>query len=1166
MLARLNYPAWGRSQPGCEMLIFNSPIGRTLVCFLCVFLNATRGQSQTQSSPEFSREQIQFFEMRVRPVLVNRCGKCHGQEEQNGKLRLDSRAAILKGGDSGPAAVVGDPTSSRIIAAVLYANDPKMPPDGKLPESEIAALQEWVAAGLPWPVEAETTPNETVETTKIDPDAPLWSLMPIADPNPPHVAHESWCIDPIDRFVLSGLEQRGLLPNPPADKRTLIRRVTYDLTGLPPTPEEVDAFLLDNSADAYERLVERLLASPRYGVRWGRHWLDVARYADSNGLDENLAYVQAFRYRDYVVNAFNTDKPFDQFLREQLAGDLLPPSAQEQENFDRVVATGFLCIGAKMLAEDDPVKMEMDIVDEQVDTLGAAFLGMTIGCARCHDHKFDPVKSRDYYALAGIFKSTKTMDNFSVVAQWHERTLLTKQEREVYDRHQAELAKVGQKIKSHVDQKNQEALGRAKTLLADYLLAGTSLLNTSSMASRIAAATAEPSNGSASASLPSGVFLIEAESFVNGNVLIDTSSYGAGIGVILNKGEIPNFAEYEVELPVGHYQLEIRYAQAESRPVQISIDGNLIKSNAATTVTGSWNPDTQRWEPVGLVKLSEGKHRIRVEKGDGPFPHIDKLALAAISDTELPTLGEFRSAAEVAKEKGLSEIFLQQWVDYLAAEKSRPESVFGEWFRAAVPQLQTPDATANSGQNDSIALRVLAAPGPSSTAELATRYQSLLEEAEQAWQAHKSSAAGSKSDQLSDPVLEAFRQVLYAADGPLRLPDKPELLYSAEDQQALAALKNELAALEKSAPPAAPAAMSVEEGSPLNLKIHIRGSHLNLGDEVARGIPNVIAGQQTPPIPQGQSGRLELANQLTSRDNPLVSRVLVNRIWRWHFGEGLVRSTDNFGRLGELPSHPELLDHLASSFMNEKWSIKSLHRRILRSATYRMSAEHRPDAAMADPDNRLLWKFARRRLDAEEIRDAMLFVSGELDESLGGSLLKSKPREYVASTTSVNQANYQTTRRSIFLPVIRSALFDMYQVFDFPEPSVMSGSRPTTTIAPQALFMMNSQQMEQSSGKLAGRIQGMAAGDDRARMTYLFMTALGRPPREPELQRCLKLLDDFQSSLAVGGTAADPSQALSQNPAQNPSQNQSANRDPHTRAWQAVCRVLLSSNEFLYVE
>ncbi len=797
-----------------------------------------------------------FFETNVRPVLAARCYECHGPDsKREGNLRLDSRAALLKGGDLGPAIKPGDPQNSLLIDAVRHGEVVQMPPKTKLPAREIADLTAWVAQGAPWPGSAQgdsPQPAPKVEAA-LDPQArEFWAFQPPRDSALPAVQNTSWPISPLDFFVLSALEARSLSPAPATDKRQLIRRATFDLHGLPPAPEEVDRFLADTSSDAFARLVDRLLASPRYGERWGRRWLDIARYADSNGMDENMAMAHAWRYRDYVVAAFNRDLPYDEFIRQQLAGDLLPP-ADDATNFERLVATGFLVLGPKMLAEDDPVKMEMDIVDEQVDTIGRAFMGLTLGCARCHDHKFDPIPTADYYSLAGIFKSTKSMENYRVVAMWSERPLA-------------------------------------------------------------------------------------------------------------NSQKLARLAEFEKQV-----------ARAD-----------------------------------GALKAAE-----QVAKDDATQDFYQRLLAGAVGQGVVP---------------------------------------------GAVPK-----------------------------------------------------------------DLAGF--------------------YSSENNDALAKVKAERAELEK-ARPDIPYALGVSDRTPQDLRVHLRGSHLTLGELAPRRFPAVLAGDTQPTIAPAASGRLELARWLTRADHPLTARVMVNRVWQGHFGEGLVRTPDNFGKLGQQPDNQPLLDWLALRFVESGWSIKTLHRRIMLSNAYRMSTTYSERGAAADPENRLLWRMNRRRLEAEEIRDAILATCGGIHGAMGGTLLTNKNHTYVTSTASANDVNYDNTRRSIYLPVVRSAVYEVFSAFDFADPSTMNGKRPATTVAPQALFMMNSPLVLRQTRDLAEELLRTAT-DDAALATLAYRRVHGRAPSANETSRAIEFIARYQSGLA--GANVEPAEA-------------------RTRAWQALCRVLISSNEFMYLE
>ena len=793
-----------------------------------------------ESDQPLPTDQARFFETAIRPLLADHCYECHGPDEQESGLRVDSLAGMLKGGKAGPSIAAGKPESSLLITAVGYRdNTLQMPPDEKLTKRQIADLTRWVKMGAPHP---DGDSARAVRSSGIDLDEVRkhWAFRPPLKPKAPTVSDLAWVRTPVDAFILARLDAAKLEPVASADKRTLLRRVTFDLIGLPPTPDEVDAFVADNSDGAYERVVDRLLDSPHYGERWGRHWLDIARYADSNGLDENVAHGNAWRYRDYVVESLNDDKPYDRFLVEQLAGDLLDSGSDVGLRNDRLIATGFLSLGPKVLAEVDERKMEMDIVDEQIDTIGRALFGLTLGCARCHDHKFDPFEQRDYYALAGVFKSTRTMQNFKKVARWNEVSIAT-----------------------------PDQVARKKT-------------------------------------------------------------------------------------------------------------------------------------------------------------HDERVA-------------------------------------------------------AAKKEIERRIATAN--------------------AELTAQ----------------------------------------APAGQTRAK-KPEEHYSETTKAELARLRAALKRLEQSAP-LLPTAMGVADGEVRDVAIHLRGSHLSLGDTVARRFPRAFTGADPTPIAEDRSGRLEFARWLTRPDHPLTARVMINRIWRWHFGKGLVPTPDNFGRTGQPPTHPKLLDWLATRFVEEGWSIKAVHRLILLSATYRLASDADGSDAEADPLNRLYRRRDVRRLEAEAIRDAMLAVDGTLDRTFGGSLLSVGNREYFFNHTSQDKTTYDTRRRSIYVPVVRNHLYGVFQLFDYSDASVLNGDRSTSTVAPQALFLMNSEFVFEAAHEMATRSLAEKISD-RERIDRLHRTAFARPATDTEITRSLAFVDRFASASVT-------------------SEHDQGKR--RRQAWQALCQAILSSNEFVYV-
>jgi hypothetical protein len=1094
-----------------SMKVWTIPI---LLFILSACALAARGEGP-------SAEQVEFFEKKVRPLLVAKCFECHSDQNEESELRVDSLAELLAGGTRGPAIVPGKPAESLLVRAIGHGETLQMPPKKKLAAVEIADLTKWIKDGAAWPGESGK-PLATASGKEMvfsDAQKKHWAFQPVREPSVPDVRDSSWSQSPIDRFLLARLEQADLKPAAPTDKRVLLRRTTFDLTGLPPTPEELRAFLADESPDAFARVVDRLLASPRYGEKYARHWLDLARYADSNGLDENLAYANAFRYRDWVIAAFNKNKPYDRFVQEQLGGDLL--SGTEEERIEGIAATGFLCIGTKMLAEDDPVKMQMDIIDEQVDTLGKVFLGMTLGCARCHDHKFDPIPTRDYYSLAGIFKSTKTMENHSVVAVWQERPLADRVAVAARDEHRKKVDAKRGEIATAVDSATEEILKVERRRAGDYMLAA---LRKTELAERLAKA--KPLGG-----LPdeeqkkvAGFQLIEMENFARGNVAKFTTGYGEGIGVLVNQGELPNFAEYDLKVEnAGAYQLEFRYAAANARPCKVFVNGVVVLDGAAGKVTGSWNPDTQKWFVEGFVELKAGQNVLRVERAE-PFPHLDKLLIA-------PATGEASLAAK-SDSQPLNVELVEQWAKHLERTKDDAASIFAPWHALLAGKEK--------------AGTILGKPAPKSLSELAAVYGEAFASALEAWQMLKKSPDKKDANKLPDEMQEKFREVLYDKEGPFAPPKGIESLFAAGLQESLKKQREELAPLE-AAMPKLPEAMAVSDAKPENLKVHIRGSHLTLGDETPRQFPRILAGESRTPFGPDRSGRLELAQWMTRPDNPLTARVVVNRLWQWHFGEGLVRSSDNFGLLGEQPTHPELLDHLAARFVADGWDIKKMHRQMMLCAGYQMSGAGSGDprpASAADPENRLLSHFPRRRLEAEEIRDSLFAIAGSLDFRMGGSQLGIDNRKYVTSTANVDPVVYGGHRRSVYLPVIRSALYDVFQAFDFADPSVASGKRDSTTVAPQALFMMNSQIASQQSRELAELVK-QTSTDESERLTALYDRVFCRPPTSAETGRSVEFLAKYAAAATMAGKSSD---------------------DARIQAWQALCRALLASNEFVYIE
>jgi mono/diheme cytochrome c family protein len=758
-----------------------------VVCFSASAIRAT----------DSSSADLEFFEKKVRPVLAAHCFKCHADGKNKGGLSLASRAALLQGGDSGPAAVPGQPEKSLLIQAIGHETETRMPPKEKLNDREIADLRSWVERGLPWPATpaagSANAPRSASEPIGPE-DRAFWSFQPVANPPVPAVKDATWPRNSLDHFVLAKLESKGIHPVRAADKRTLIRRATFDLLGLPPTPGEIEAFLADDSPQAFARVVERLLSSPHYGERWARHWLDVARYGEDQAHTfQARLYSNGFRYRDWVVKAFNDDLPYDRFILEQIAGDLLPGG----EPTDHMAALGFFALGPHYYLDGSNRKLvEATELDDRIDTLTRGFLALTVSCARCHDHKFDPISQRDYYSLAGVFASTR----------------------------------------------------------------------------------------------------------------------------------------YE-EVPIG--------------------------------------------PPAQVEKYKQSQNRIR---------ELDKK------------------------------------IKQLAAAKN---------------------------------------------GKMATE----------------------------------------------------------EQKKQLAELRRELEQARKDAPPMPPIIHTLAEGQPADLRIYLRGDPNKEGDLAPRSFLRILAGDNPPPFSKG-SGRLELAQAIASPANPLTARVLVNRVWQQHFGRGLVATSSNFGKLGERPTHPELLDHLATRFLAGGWSIKAMHREIMLSATYQLSCASDERNIQVDPANELLWRMNRRRLDVEAWRDALLTVSGELDGQVGGP-----PQDLGAGNNR---------RRTLYASVSRHNLDGLLRLFDFPDPNITSGTRSVTIVPLQQLFVLNSDFMIARARGLAARLAAEEK-DDRSRIHKAFVRLYGRPPSAREIQLGLAFLTAPETE-----TAGEARTALSR--------------------WEQYAQVLLGANEFTFVD
>ncbi|MDB5310742.1 MAG: Planctomycete cytochrome [Gemmataceae bacterium] len=835
---------------------------------------------------------VEFFEKKVRPVLVSHCYTCHSADTKPaGGLRVDDRNGLLQGGNTGPAVVPGQPEKSLLFKRATQADAKKrMPLEGQhLTDEQVAVLTQWIKDGAAWPAlrVPASLGRARPEYEKLKKDH--WAWQRLTDPKPPVVRDASWARDDIDRFLLAKLDAKGLKPVADADRVTLIRRVTFDLTGLPPTPADVDAFVADDSPRAFETVVDRLLASRAFGERWGRHWLDVARYGESTGPSRNVPYPHAWRYRDYVIDAVNADVPFDRFVREQIAGDLLP-AATPAERDRLLTATGFLALGVKDVNQRFKVRFEMDNVDEQIDVVTRSVLGLTVSCARCHDHKFDPVPTTDYYALAGIFTSS---DNCAGV-------------------------------------RNKMGGGGL-----DY--------------------------------------------------------YDPAMLVTLTTDLPPPPAE-KVD------KLRVEVAEAKK----------------------AW--DAIRGTPEGLALAPNG----------------------------LP--------------------------------KQRP-------FRLKYEKLQ----------GDLLA--------------------------------------------LTDPAARGHA------------------VHGVRDAKAIG-----------------------------DTAVRIRGEAEKLGPVVPRGFLTAFDVPGTAAVNPRQSGRLELAGWLTSPKNPLTPRVIANRVWQHLFGRGIVATVDNFGATGDTPSHPELLDHLATRFVRDGWSVKKLVRTVVLTRAYQLGSDAPAGHRVADPANALVWRHSPRRLDAEEIRDATLAAAGRLDPkrpaaSPAKDLRMIEMRDNGPEARTINEQADTSARRSVYLPLLRGVIPRSLEAFDPVEQSLVSGSRDTTTVPGQALYLLNSSFVRRQSLALADRLLAGKDIADADRVRQAYQLVLGRAPTEAEIGRAGTFLAEYESAYREQVAAAPPEPAKPAQPVKpkgpaaqpaNPDEIDQTSepvveeairpKDAHTAAWLAFTQALFASAEFRYVK
>jgi hypothetical protein len=867
-----------------------------------------------------------FFETKVRPVLAERCFKCHGEKQQKGGIRLDGPEGFRTSDGSGPIVVPGKPNESRLIKAIHQTGEVKMPPNGKLPADAVRALEDWVKAGAKWP--------EKVASRQ--PGADHWAFKAVRPPAVPAVKDQGWPSSPLDNFVLAKLEAKGLKPSPAADRRTLIRRVHFDLTGLPPSAEVVDAFVKDGAPDAYEKVVDRLLASPQFGERWGRHFLDVARYSDTKGAigGEDARYPFAYTYRDWVVKAFNDDLPYDQFLIKQIAGDHLT----RIENHPDLAALGFLTLGRKF-ENSDP-----DIIADRLDVIFRGTQGLSVACARCHDHKYDPIPIKDYYSLYGVFADTRETDV---------PLITTAEDRLKYQAYAAELRARVRSFGKFVEVERKRVFGSYRQQADRYLLAAQ-------------AGGGEPKEGTARED---------------------------GLNQVL----------------VSRYAEELQSTKAEHNPI-----------------FAPWH------------------------------------AFAALKSEQFAT-----------QAKKLARGF---------AANDEPEKPL-----------------------NSLVAHMFAGKPPTNLEDVASRYGRLLSATARKWE--KKIAAADRIDvarptALEDDDEEAIRQLLFD-DGPLEISAGDLPTYIGEEKSAkFTELQNRITEWQNG-PEVPPHARVIEDPSDLPAQtVFVRGKPEQPGEEVPRQFLAVLAGKDRKPFTDG-TGRLELARAIANKDNPLTARVWSNRVWAHLFGRGIVETTSDFGLRSTPPTHPELLDFLASSLTENGWSTKQLIRLIVLSNTYRQGSADRPDVRKVDPTNSLIWRMNRKRVEVEALRDSLLATAGNLDATVGGRAVDSNEQPL-------------SHRRAIYLLVDRGNLPGLFRVYDFANPDMHAPGRYETTVPLQALFLLNSPFTHEQARGVARRSDDTKPPDDRAWVRAAYRTALGRDPSAEEVALGVKFLSSAAAVKTIG--------------------------------------------------
>jgi hypothetical protein len=1084
------------------------------VVLLALLLTSFVPAAQSQPQPVDPTD-LEFFETSIRPLLAARCYSCHGPGQQFASLRLDSRQGLLKGGKSGPAVVPGDSQQSLLMQAVR-GDIKRMPLGGELDEKEVSTLADWISRGAPWPAAVEQT--QSVTDRYAQQVSEHWAFQPVGTPEPPEVSDPAWAANPIDRFVRDRLQTRGLAPSAPAGRDVLIRRLSYLLTGLPPSADDVRNFVSDSTPNAYERLVDRLLASARFGEHWARHWLDLVRFAETRGYEWNYEIIGAWRYRDYLVRAFNQDVAYDQFVREHIAGDLLEePRINETDHINEsVIGTAFYRLGEA--GHDDCVmfrEIALDVVDSQIDVLSKTFQGLTVGCARCHDHKLDPIPTVDYYGLYSILNSSRVTTHTVDTPAAREEALLGL--RDLKEKIRAELAAIWSRQATGLGAifKERAALNRwfpeeeAEPSIEDP---------------------AYPLYAIARAHFE-GVSFSSAFADVEKTLRSEQESRST-----FNRKNFESFADFRQGDPDGWTTSGLGLRDGPSLPGDFA-----IASSGETAIRGIFQAG--RYTHTISTRLNGAIRSPLLSKGPRKLSLLAVGGMLGARRTVIDNcaIGEDYTFVDSAQPEWITIDLKESWGELPAFVElvtrwdnpripDRPDKIKEphlklldspeSYFGVIEAVLHDGEETPRAGLSHLLPL--FEGPPADSEAQLAARYQQVVTEVIERW------ANASSTD--DDARWLAW------------LLDKGLLSNQPDASKELARLIGRYRRIEAALPQPRVVEGLEDVGGGRDFPVLISGSPGNAGEPAPRRFLSRLFGDE--PLTQAGSGRRELAELVADKDNPLTARVMVNRVWHHLFSRGIVATTDNFGALGERPSHPELLDFLAGRFVDDGWSVKSLIRLIVTSKTFRQSAETDEAAMELDPLNALLHHFPVRRLAAEEIRDSLLTVSGELQSRMYGESVdpyRERPKDYRRLFSGPLMGD---GRRSLYVKTTRMEGYGFLETFDLPMPASTRGVRDTTTVPAQSLTLLNDPLVISAAEHCAARVLARVGTSNEQRIAGIFEAVLSRSPSQEETTRFAGLIDRLATLRdSSAGDVSDESVL-----------------------WRDVAHVLLNTKEFLYVE